>query len=1662
MRICVFWLPVLLQPEEYGPTFCWALELGLVSLHNELGLNNLQLISAVETILRALERGTLEKDQTKQVVLMSNLFNLRAGEGLGDASRWLDRTGEPYISHRIRILGNERARHTALHFIFTEFAKYVHEMGTDFEKTLRSLMAPPSTHLMKQSEEMKRKGNEHFEKKQYEDAVLSYSKAIQFYPDNHIAYGNRALCYIRCHKYLKAAYDGQRATLIEPLWAKGHYRYCEALCSMGAVTMSVEVNATAQRLCKDDRKGMKGLEEQRLKLRDVLTAIVSQPTKKTGKRSQSPNNAPWPPFVKVDKQNDPTTKGPEVKPEETPGKNDTAAQPESVAKNSKPSKSELSLKNRKSVASSPKKKPKVKKEPEEEKRPPLDKAAVCKEFRTMVQDAHAALADQRSRNAEEAFRKALAVLETSPAKELGLSTVDVLLLLYGRVSALTEIGQLEELVEAQTLLEKMKSFEERTFQCLVYYAEGKVYLRENRFSLALTQFSDSLQTVKNKITPGKLTWPLTKEIVKETQPEYLMKVLEQAIDLCKFHPIPDAICRLEKCLVPLKAEIYLTDPDFKGYIRIRCCESCVVEYHTACWKSLKTSFYERNEKDFLKESCFTPDCVGTICKLQLFRPTGLLKCEFVSPTCKPATPKKPKLNQKCSSLKKLKSKEEHKLTRKQHKLSFQEKQAINEEILQQMEDPETQSQQKAWRLYRDPVLLQTSQNVELLREEKCLHASDLAAALRPWLELDSWRGNQVAVRMLNLQQEAQGTLGQALDLLLERKNRVWARVLVHLLCDRADINHKVGRWAIELDNAGLKAARSFIERHAEHLEQLDLSLLLNFGPLQDAIIEKFGTGTELFSSSVTVTEHLKQAPPHDMRLFIWTLEEHRDKYLTCHQILDDYFDMDGHCSVLKKSDEINSPMKSRGRKKKAKEPRAYYVFPGTRASTPGDEWEQDLFEDDSLSFLHPADPFSVPSHLREEVAYFEEQYNSNRHTGHSKMILDNNPDSTKESMYDYFAQILEEHGPLGAEDPLLSGELVNFPAVAQLKMQEAGGFERFLLESLRFIKIGGRVGLMKHAVCLQQAAQGASLDDLDVITDPRSVSRGLYLNGGRESAFQSHLGSDFPAQTDVHPSVLNPSVISLQAPPPELHTPCVLSSDYGELDLDLDGGPSETSPVTTNEGSLKKRTQVQTCVENTRSVAVNTEMHERFESSQGDVNMKQKSYRKLEKQIKKMLKGCDRFNQRYREDIAVLEEEIQEIKANIQVTNGELALFQQKLEEEVKKDQKEKKANQEGLRALKMEIEELGEQHGRLCRSLQEKKASLDLKLSDFLESSNQSAAEKMSIEEEISRCKASVTAATRRSRTAQVWMVESSRDQAVYALNTELAIAKALLNKLDEAAHRHPKPEMEMARNIWRVNVQEVEKKISSAEAAYQEQLDQVNNGRRLTEWAPVAVDGQSDSSAPPSGAASAQAPPPSALRAASGTPEPVHNTVFDQSVERLAAIFPAYTRSDFKRFVQEFRLSNGGNLSNMTIQEMVGRVTQLILDHQEKPRAAASTGRSVWSSVAPVWKAPPRSGRNAAAKASESPLKYGTPPRAPPAWQPPEQKRDIPPNALNVEDPCIICHEDMNPIDICVLECRHSFHDECIRSWLKENRTCPTCRDLAILSDDFPALSARRRQAP
>uniref|UniRef100_A0A667Y0B7 RING-type E3 ubiquitin transferase n=1 Tax=Myripristis murdjan TaxID=586833 RepID=A0A667Y0B7_9TELE len=1253
LRICAFWDPILLERHESHGTTRWARHVGFISSldSDDLSLKQLNKIETLEAILRAMEKGCVS---------------------------WL-------LSASVFVQ------------MFPSLLSHI--------CTLFQILAVFHVPLLQKCEEMKNKGNEKFQKNKYEEAVEFYSKAINFYPGNHLIYGNRALCYIRCKKYLNAVGDGKRATLLKPVWAKGHYRYCEALFCLGEFIRAIEANKQAQILCKDSQEGIKDLEQQYQRFISVFPEIKGTCTAMLRRADQM--------FLFI-----------------------YCHQAGDLSYCICPSPS-----YQKVAASS---------------------TGVCQALRSAVQDGHSALVDLRSRSAEQAFRKALAILETSTPKTLLVKKIKC------GVNVCFFLTQ--ELTEAQNVLEKIKLFEERTFECLVYYGIGKVYLKENRYPYALRQFSDALQMVKNQITPGKLTWPMTKEIVKETQLDYFKELLFNVIDLCKFPPTPQAICRLENCLGPLKAEIYFTDPDFKGFIRIGCCQSCIVEYHITCWKALKSvSFSDKNEKDFLQEPCFTPDCGGQICCIKIFGSTGLIKCKVR------------KIFGGEADQKKLKSKEERKLRRMQHRLSSY---SCCFNLVSVM---------SAWLLYRDRVLLQISQNMEVLRVEKNVHVEDLASSLKPWLELDLSRGNQLAERMLSWQQQPEQTLDQAVEMILERKNRVWARVFLQCLSNSLDINPKLLDWARHLNDAGLNAAKSFIERHAGHLEELDLALLLKFGPLQDLILEKLGTRPEVFTKiGLTVTDYLKQAPSQDMRLFIWTLEEHRDQYVSCHNILDEYFEMMGKS-------------KNRGRKKK-KESKGVIVLSGMRGATPRDEWDQDFFdEDDSLSVLHPGDPFSVPSHLREHVADFEEQYNATNHRSLYKKILDNNPDPAKENLYDYFAQILEEHGPLCAQDPLLVGELDNFPAVAQEKIQEAGGFESFLLESLRFIKMGQRIGLAKHAVCLQQAGHGSSLDDLDDITD-------ADISSSAPSMYACH---------DVFTNYLQ---------------------DYSSMENDY-----------------------------------------------------------------------EKINLRRKEAITSLEEDLQRISTNIQVTNTELALFQQKLEEEVKKDQKEKKGNQEALKSLKTEIEQLVEEQESLTRNIRQKNMKYQTQLNDFLELSNQSAAKRMSLEDEIKRCKDLCTKAKRRSQTAQVGPISA-----------EISLKKSLL-------HSH------------------------------------------------------------------------------------------QDAVELFWLLFVCFHVCIYlMMFIQDLRSANGGSLSSMALQDVVNGVTQLILDQQVgKPmNPAISDPNCVCACVCVVLQ-------------------------------------------LNMEDPCIICHDDMSPDDVCVLECRHSFHRECIKSWLKEQSTCPTCREHALLPEDFPMLPGRRRRA-
>ncbi|KAG7279208.1 hypothetical protein CRUP_013600, partial [Coryphaenoides rupestris] len=444
----------------------------------------------------------------------------------------------------------------------------------------------------------------------------------------------------------------------------------------------------------------------------------------------------------------------------------------------------------------------------------------------------------------------------------------------------------------------------------------------------------------------------------------------------------------------------------------------------------------------------------------------------------------------------------------------------------------------------------------------------------------------------------------------------------------------------------------------------------------------------------------------------------------------------------------------------------------------------------------------------------------------------------------------------------------------------------------------------------------------------------------------------------------------------------------------------------------------------------------------------------LEGRIRRLVKDSEGKALKHKQTVAALEREVEETTANIQVTNQEVELFQQKLEEMVRKDQKEKKANQEELKGLKMETEELAGKCTGLSKSVQEKRKQCDKQLMDFCDLSNQSAAKKMSLEEEIKRCDDLCAEAAARSQRAVLSVLENTCRQNLYCLQKSLSDSREILLKIDEVAFRYPPQVIAVFQQQWRSCIQEATDKISMVERQYQEQVEQVKQvkqGARLSVLPPVSVP-----SAPEPPVALDCFVDPSAFRdpaptthrtnalgqAAEAPPQaPVHlppspsqrtrpqelqqGKKFDRILEQLATIFPDYTRQELMKFVHTLRRDSGGVLPSGPFQEILNAVSQIILDHQAQPHPSGSGRARQQNGISTARMAPPPASQ---------------------AWLLPRPPKYYTPSALNMEDPCIICHDDMPP-------------GSCIESWLREQQTCPTCRKHALLPDDFPELAGRRQ---
>ncbi|TKC46398.1 hypothetical protein EI555_005948, partial [Monodon monoceros] len=448
----------------------------------------------------------------------------------------------------------------------------------------------------------------------------------------------------------------------------------------------------------------------------------------------------------------------------------------------------------------------------------------------------------------------------------------------------------------------------------------------------------------------------------------------------------------------------------------------------------------------------------------------VVKLNFEHKVIKEKVPPRPILKQKCSSLEKLRLKEDKKLKRKiQKKEAKKLAQERLEEDLRESNPPKIEEQKEtvdsvqSCQFLDDRILQCIKQYADKIKSG-ILNTSKLLKELLSWKVLTT-EDYTTCFSSRNFLNEA---VDYVICHLVQEKNRVKTRVFLHVLSELKEVEPKLATWIQKLNSFGLDATGPFFSRYGAALKELDFSIMTFLWN------EKYGH--KLGSIEGKQLDYFcEPASLKEARCLIWLLEEHRDKFPALQNALDEFFDiMDSRCTVLRKQDSGDVPfnstkIKNKGKKKKPKDSKPMLVGSGTTSVAPNNETVTSG-EDHNKRNSNSAGPFVVPDHLRHDVEEFEALYeqHSNEYVVRNKKLWDINPKQKCSTLYDYFSQLLEEHGPLDMSNKMFSEEYEFFPEETRQILEKAGGLKSFLLGCPRFVVIDNCIALKKVALRLKK------------------------------------------------------------------------------------------------------------------------------------------------------------------------------------------------------------------------------------------------------------------------------------------------------------------------------------------------------------------------------------------------------------------------------------------------------------------------------------------------------------------------------------------------------------------------------------------------------------------
>jgi len=81
--------------------------------------------------------------------------------------------------------------------------------------------------------DLKSVGDLALKEKRFDDAIKSYSQAIELQPENEILFSNRSAAHLSKGDAAAALADGERCVQLKATWPKGHGRIAAAYHKMG-------------------------------------------------------------------------------------------------------------------------------------------------------------------------------------------------------------------------------------------------------------------------------------------------------------------------------------------------------------------------------------------------------------------------------------------------------------------------------------------------------------------------------------------------------------------------------------------------------------------------------------------------------------------------------------------------------------------------------------------------------------------------------------------------------------------------------------------------------------------------------------------------------------------------------------------------------------------------------------------------------------------------------------------------------------------------------------------------------------------------------------------------------------------------------------------------------------------------------------------------------------------------------------------------------------------------------------------------------------------------------------------------------------------------------------------------------------------------------------